>query len=389
MRSAPSDRPYMRLAAFLCCVCLLGFWIASRRSTPSGRIDMHTHSAESDGDRTAEEQIELAAAQGLRGLWLTDHDMIREPPRTRALLAAARTAGVHLGLGVEITVSLCGHEHHLLGYFPDSTWVAATLSPAMLAVQQACAEVKRSREHRNDMLVAHVNHELQNVLFFESATAHKQYKPIAVHGVATWAAEHAGLAEPASLGRPHFRKFLLALGVREAMIFGPRDGDGRGVLQSDGTAVFDAAAKGIAFEALLHSKTLERREIAFRPLDAAEAVQLIAQAGGRAVVAHPPTLGPKWLAYLRACVPGLAAAGLWGVEAFSAEIDAAGHLALAELASTHGLRLSGGSDSHGRLKVYARLGTLRRIDSPEYPALAQWDHAAAAAADQTLRTDQL
>lgn len=350
---------------------------------------MHSHSSESDGDRTAEEQIQLAAAQGLKGLWLTDHDMIREPARTHALLAAAKTAGVRLGLGVEITVSLCGHEHHLLGYFPDATWTAATLSPEMLVVQKACAEVKRSREQRNEMLVAHVNEQLHNSLFFETAAQYSAFTPLQVDQVAAWAVEHAGLAEPASLGRPHFRKYLVAQGVREKMIFGPRDGDGRGVSQPDGSVVFDAGAQGMAFEALLHSKTLERRDIAFKPLDAEKAVTLISRAGGRAVIAHPPTLGPKWLSTLHTCVPGLAAAGLWGIEAFSAEIDSAGHTALAELAQTHSLRLTGGSDSHGRLKVYARLGTLRRTDGSDYPALEQWDRGAAALSDQALRADQL
>jgi hypothetical protein len=118
-------------------------------------------------------------------------------------------------------------------------------------------------------------------------------------------------------------------------------------------------------------------------------VRLIVSAGGRAVVAHPPTLGPKWLSQLQSCTPSLVAAGLWGVEAFSAEIDALGHAALAELAAAHGLRLTGGSDSHGRLKVYARLGVLRRIDGPDYTALDQWDRGGGAASDQTLRNEQL
>ena len=47
--------------------------------------DMHTHTTESDGDRTAEEQIQLAGVLGLRSLWLTDHDLIRDLPRVRQL----------------------------------------------------------------------------------------------------------------------------------------------------------------------------------------------------------------------------------------------------------------------------------------------------------------
>jgi len=34
---------------------------------------MHSHTTESDGDRTAEEQIRLAAGLGMQTLWITDH----------------------------------------------------------------------------------------------------------------------------------------------------------------------------------------------------------------------------------------------------------------------------------------------------------------------------
>jgi hypothetical protein len=77
------------------------------------------------------------------GLWLTDHDMIREPARTQALFAHARSVGVKLGLGVEITVDYDGKEHHLLGYFPDRAW-ANDMTPAMLELKSACAAVRVS-----------------------------------------------------------------------------------------------------------------------------------------------------------------------------------------------------------------------------------------------------
>jgi predicted metal-dependent phosphoesterase TrpH len=43
---------------------------------------------------------------GLRALWITDHDMIRDLDRTRQIQAAARKAGVDVSFGVEITVRL-------------------------------------------------------------------------------------------------------------------------------------------------------------------------------------------------------------------------------------------------------------------------------------------
>lgn len=109
--------------------------------------------------------------------------------------------------------------------------------------------MKQSREHRNALLVAHLNQQLRSATYFESKTQHAAFTTLetdkvelALGGcvvafavltqqIATWASVHAGLAEPASLGRPHFRKYLLSIGVREPLIFGPRTGDGRGVVR--------------------------------------------------------------------------------------------------------------------------------------------------------------
>ena len=49
-----------------------------------------------------------------------------------------------------------------------------------------------------------------------------------------------------SLGRPHFRKYLSHVsGVRDDLIFGPRSGNGYGVvLTADDSVVWDADAEG-------------------------------------------------------------------------------------------------------------------------------------------------
>ena len=47
-------------------------------------------------------------------------------------------------------------------------------------------------------------------------------------------------------------RYLVAHGVRDSMIFGPRSGDGRGAL-SDEEASYPGPATGTPFEALLHS----------------------------------------------------------------------------------------------------------------------------------------
>ena len=69
-------------------------------------VDMHTHTTESDGDKTAEEQIASSQALGMRELWITDHDLIRDLDRTHALQATAKQHDVNLGFGACLHV--CG-----------------------------------------------------------------------------------------------------------------------------------------------------------------------------------------------------------------------------------------------------------------------------------------
>jgi DNA polymerase III alpha subunit (gram-positive type) len=62
-------------------------------------VDMHVHTTESDGDRTAEEQIHAAASMGMKHIWITDHDMIRNLSRTHDIQEMARSSGITVGFG--------------------------------------------------------------------------------------------------------------------------------------------------------------------------------------------------------------------------------------------------------------------------------------------------
>ncbi|EGD79625.1 hypothetical protein PTSG_10473 [Salpingoeca rosetta] len=342
-------------------------------------VDMHCHTTESDGDRTAEEQLKEAARIGLDALWITDHDMIRDLPRTREIQKAAKKAGVGVGFGVEITVEWEKKEHHLLGYFPDSAWSARQLSPEMVTLQRECAKVKTSRETRNNNMVSFLNTLLASDAgkpYFISADRHAAFKPLVVNEVAEWAKENANLMEPTSLGRPHFRAYLIeVVGIREDLIFGPRAGDGVATLTADGDVFYDEDREGktgVELEALMHSATLAKRDIAFRPLPIIDAIKLINAAGGRAVLAHPPTLGSKWKTVFVDKVGDLAAAGLWGIEAFSSEIDEENHAIIAGLAQKYNLVMTAGSDNHGSLKIYAHLGEVKRHGTAAYAELEYW-----------------
>jgi len=355
-------------------------------------VDMHCHTTESDGDRTAEEQLQEAARAGLRALWITDHDMIRDLGRTRQIQAAARKAGVDVSFGVEITVDWDKKEHHLLGYFPDVEWQRSELSPAMTTLQAEVAKVKDSRENRNQQMVSYLNELLASPTgrsYFISDEKHRQFRPLVVSEVAKWAKENANLMEPTSLGRPHFRAYMINMGIDERLIFGPRAGDGVATVTEDGQVFFDedrAGKKGVELEALMHSATLDKRNIAFRPLPILEAIRLINAAGGRAVLAHPPTLGSTWADRFSPQVPELARNGLWGIEAFSSEIDQENHEIIAKLAEENNLVMTGGSDNHGSLKIYAKLGKVYRSGTNVYKDLEYWSREGLKKS-KTLRED--
>lgn len=78
-------------------------------------------------------------------------------------------------------------------------------------------QVKASRETRNLRLVAHLNAVLSDSVggevYFVSPDDAKTFTTFTVAEVGSWAAAHAGLLEPTSLGRPHFLKFLTTVRV--------------------------------------------------------------------------------------------------------------------------------------------------------------------------------
>ncbi len=80
------------------------------------RIDLHTHSAVSDGTDSPSELVEKAAACGLDVVALTDHDTTAGWAEAQA---AAGEAGITLVRGLEISTQHRGSGVHLLAYLPD------------------------------------------------------------------------------------------------------------------------------------------------------------------------------------------------------------------------------------------------------------------------------
>ena len=81
--------------------------------------DFHTHSTQSDGVLSPTALVELAAANGVRVMALTDHDTL--DGMDEALAAARRHPGFSVIPGVELSCDADGTKVHMLGHFVDRT----------------------------------------------------------------------------------------------------------------------------------------------------------------------------------------------------------------------------------------------------------------------------
>jgi hypothetical protein len=259
-------------------------------------IDLHVHSAVSDGTDPPERIPELAAA-GCSAVALTDHD-------TLAGLDAARQradeVGVALVRGCEVSCAFSGTSTHVLVYFIDDEEGA---------LHEELARLRQDRVRRNRRL-AELLASLGIPITYEEAVA--------------------AAATEDSLGRPHFAGLLVAKGAAES--------------------IPDAFDRWLA-----HGRPAFVAKARVHPAEIARAARA---SGGVCVLAHPFTLElpPDELDH---AVGELADAGFGGIEAYYANYRPEQRRALAELAARHDLVATGGSDYHGTVKPGLAVGTGR------------------------------
>jgi len=248
------------------------------------RIDLHTHSSASDGTETPADLVRAAAAAGLDVVALTDHDTTRGwADATEAL-----PSGLRLVRGAEISCVYDGISLHMLAYLFD---------PEHVELGEEMSMALDDRVPRAKAIVAKL-----------AAAGH----PI------TWELVLAQLQDGATVGRPHIADTLVAAGV-----------------VPDRTAAFDT---------LLHDGS--EFFVGHYYVDAVRAVQLVREAGGVPVFAHPaaakrgPTVGED-------AIEAMAAAGLAGIEVEHRDNPPEARERLRALASRLDLLVTGASDYHG------------------------------------------
>lgn len=88
-------------------------------------------------------------------------------------------------------------------------------------------------------------------------------------------------------------------------------------------------------------------------LSVANAVQMIKRVGGVAILAHPALLNRDDL------IPGWAAQGMDGLEAFHSDHSVSDSQRYMDIAAANNMLVSGGSDFHGSAKEYVSLGKVK------------------------------
>ena len=259
------------------------------------RIDLHTHSSISDGTDPPAVLVDKARQVGLDVIALTDHD-------TFAGLDEAVSRGDQVGVqvvrGMELSCSRAGQSVHLLAYGAD---------PNAPGLADEMARVRGGRMGR-----------LAGVL----ARLAELGVPVTEEQVL------AEVGESPSVGRPHIADAMVKAGH-----------------VADRTEAFERfLADGGPAHVPRYAIAVER------------GIDLVHQAGGAAVIAHPwgrgreQTLPPEVLRRLTT------EQGLDGIEVDHQDHDLDTRLRLSALAAELGLLPTGSSDYHGTGKLDHELG---------------------------------
>ncbi|MGF3056617.1 PHP domain-containing protein [Microbacterium sp. YY-01] len=250
----------------------------------SGPADLHAHSNHSDGTESPARVVQQMHSYGVRTMALTDHD------RTSGWREAAEQAS-QLGMtfipGMELSAAHGWRSVHVLAYLFD---------PDDPALATECHKIRDDRWGRAERIVGRISHDYD----------------------LSWDDVVAQARDGATIGRPHIADALIA----------------RRIVQN----------RGEAFDGILHPRQ-GYYEPHYAP-DPLRAVQLISDAGGVAIIAHPVTAGRDRMMPLE-YYEQLIEAGLAGVEIDHRENTAEGKKLLRALAAEHDLIVTGSSDYHG------------------------------------------
>lgn len=248
-----------------------------KKIVQDGKFDLHMHTTASDGDYTPEDVVKKAYDAGLKTIAITDHD-------TMAGLEAALDTGKKLGInvirGIELSTKFRGKTVDILGYNLAST----------AKLEQILKEMRSEREDRATRIIKKFT-DLGMPISLDDVNKYSQGDVIS---------------------RPHIAKAVVEKGyVKDLqMVFDLYLADGRPCAVDKMVITPD------------------------------EGIQLIKEAGGIAVLAHPVLLGDDKLVLKLLQFP------FDGIEVWHRKQNKADNKRYEALAGQFGLIMTGGSDFH-------------------------------------------
>ena len=268
--------------------------------------DMHIHTRASDGFLEPEDVVEEARAAGLGAIAVTDHDTVFNTAKVNTL---CENCGIKSVAGVEISAYMDTVKIHTLGYGFD---------PENSVLNEFLNRLHAGSEQRTREIIFKLNKNYVN-LSFEEVAAERISSLTPIHAMHI---ARAGVKKGYEK-RPYefYKRYLMA-----------------------GRPAFSNIC---------------------RP-SPEETVEIINEAGGIAVIAHPGRVEMN-KPDLRALIVRLAAAGLKGIEAVYSTHTVIETAYFKELAKDLGLFVTGGSDTHFN-------GGNRQIGKPVFHPSAELRH---------------
>ena len=262
-------------------------------------IDLHVHSTASDGTLTPAQILELAEAQHLRAIAITDHDTI---DGSKEALQVGIPSSLDFLTGVELSAAPPSFlrrsgSFHILGYglrLDDDE-----LNQTLLVLQHA-------RENRNPAIIERLGR-----LGFDMTLA-----------------EVVEMVGESQIGRPHIARLMQKKGYVHSI--------------------------DEAFDRYLG--TGKPAYVDKYRISCQRALGIIRGAGGIPILAHPYLLRLKEATEMEKLVVSLKKIGLEGIEALYPEHPPQATAFYEELAGRHHLLITGGTDFHGSLRTEIQLG---------------------------------
>lgn len=258
------------------------------------RADLHCHSTCSDGTSSPEEIVQMAFEKGLKGLSITDHDTIEA---YKIALPLAQKLGLELISGAEFSAVHHLSSVHILAY---------AFSIDNVAIQNFCKRHTQRRKNRN----------LEILKLLSS-------KGFPLSEEEVYQAAGASLADPKStIGRPHIALAMVKKGYIESIQEGFHKYIGEGRC---------CYSPGESFSTQ-------------------ETIDVIHEAKGLAVIAHPHLIHPPLL------LKQLLEMNFDGIECYYAKFTKEAHQRWTKIAKHRRWLITGGSDYHGSIKPNIKLG---------------------------------